>query len=218
MKIILSFSMLLFISFAAAAQQQEKIDLSTGKFYVGINYNTTPYYLKYKGPVDARLQINYKAYPSVHLGYMLSKRASIQIGAAYASTKYQDGSEYYGTSTIEGKYDSIQTRGFIIPVTFRFNFLDINKRLQVFGTSSLTTAYGKTTLEHTTTADGVVTDNYTMDKSAVNLYLSLGVGLNYKINDRLSAYGEYILLNKNLNNAYFPTKHNFNIGLNYKLK
>ena len=220
MKIALSFLMLLILSFAAVAQQQETKDPITGKFYVGVNYNTTPYYLKYKGSdyASSKIQIDYKAYPSVHLGYMLSKRASIQIGAAYASTNYQGGSEYNNTSIIEGDYDTIQTRGFVIPATFRYNILNVNKRLQVFGTSSLTTAYGKTTLEHTSTINGVVTDNYKLDKSTVNVYLSLGLGINYKISDRFHVYGEYILLNKNLNNAFSPNKHNFNIGLNYKFK
>lgn len=133
------------------------------------------------------------------------------------------GTEYNNAGIMEGNYDTIQTRGFIIPVTFRYNFLTISKRLQAYGTASLTTAYGKSTLKNTATRDGVITDTYKVNNSAVNLFLSLGLGLNYRINDRFNAFGEYSIINRNLTGGPYPNRRSldiglFNMGLNYKFK
>ncbi|MDB5263576.1 MAG: hypothetical protein JWQ14_2859 [Adhaeribacter sp.] len=212
--------LLFFNSFSAAAQSHENLSTQPEKFYVGVNYSNTQYFLEPKNfsRVDATHYPNFITYPGIHVGYMLGKRASIQIGVAYAHEKWQIGSEYNNAGIIEGSYDSIFTRGGIIPISFRYNFLNIGKRFHVYGTSSLTAAYGKTTLNHNSTVNEEVTDSYQKNKSALNMYLSLGLGLNYNIGERVGVFGELLLLNKNLSSGYKNQTNTINVGFNYKFK
>jgi len=222
MKITIPCFLLLFLfgSFSVAAQSQETTTASPRKFYIGVNYTNTQYFLKPINyiPADASFYPNFITYPGLNVGYKLGKRASIQIGLAYAHENRQMGSEYNNAGVIEGSYDSISTRGGIIPLTLRYNFLNIGKRLSFYGTSSLTAAYGKTTVNHTTTVNQEVTHKYQLEKSALNMYLSLGLGLNYKLGDRIDVFGEMLLLNKNLNTGYKNQTSTLNVGFNYKFK
>jgi hypothetical protein len=222
MKITIPFFLFLFLfgSFSVAAQNQEPITAPPRKFYIGVNYTNTQYFLKPKNyiPADAGFYPNFITYPGLNVGYKLGKRASIQIGLAYAHENRQMGSENNNTGVIEGSYDSISTRGGIIPLTLRYNFLNIGKRLNFYGTSSLAAAYGKTTVNHTSTVNQEVTDKYQLKKSAFNMYLSLGLGLNCKLGDRFGVFGEMLLLNKNLNTGYKNQASTLNVGFNYKFK
>ena len=123
MKITLPFYLLLLllVSFAAAAQNQENTTIQPKRFYVGVNYTNTQFFLRPKNftPTNVRFNPNFITYPSIHVGYQLGKRASVQIGVAYAHENTEWGSEYNNGGTIEGNYDTIQTRGAIIPLTFR---------------------------------------------------------------------------------------------------
>jgi hypothetical protein len=216
--------LLLFGSFSAIAQDaiaqnQETPSPQPRKFYIGVNYTNAQYSLKPKNynPAYATLNPNFITFPGLHVGYVLGKRTSIQIGVAYAYENWQTGTEYNNSGMIEGNYDAVQTRGGIIPLTFRYNFLDLGKRFQAFGTSSLTAAFGKNTVTHTSTVNNGVTNRYRQEQSALNMYLALGLGLNYKLCDRFDVIGE-MLINKNLSSDLKNTKPTFNVGFNYKFK
>lgn len=50
------------------------------------------------------------------------------------------------------------------------------------------------------------------------MYLSLGLGLNYNIGERVGVFGELLLLNKNLSSGYKNQTNTINVGFNYKFK
>ncbi|MGV3589979.1 MAG: outer membrane beta-barrel protein [Adhaeribacter sp.] len=222
MKVSLPFFLflLLFASFTVAAQNQETTSTQPKRFYVGVNYTNTQYFLRPRNvaPANVRFNPNFLTYPSIHVGYQLGKRASVQIGMAYAHENTEWGSEYNNAGTIEGNYDTIQTRGAIIPLTFRYNLLNIGQRFHVNGTSTLTAAFGKNTVNQTTTSNEQVTSTSQQTVSAFNMYLSLGLGLNYDVSKRFNVYGDLLLFNRNFNSGYRNPSSTFNVGFNYRFK
>jgi hypothetical protein len=222
MKITLPFYLLLLllVSFTAAAQNQEITTVQPKRFYVGVNYTNTQFFLRPRNftPTNRRFNPNFITYPSIHVGYQLGKRASVQIGVAYVHENTEWGSEYNNAGTIEGNYDTIQTRGAIIPLTFRYNLLNIGKRFHVNGTSTLTAAYGKNTINQTTTVNEQVTNKSQQEISAFNMYLSIGLGLNYDVSKRFNVYGDLLLFNRNFNSGYRNQNSTLNVGFNYKFK
>ncbi|WP_026461493.1 outer membrane beta-barrel protein [Adhaeribacter aquaticus] len=220
MKLSLPFVLffILYGSFSAFAQEKGTTINQPRKFYIGVNYTNTQYSLapRNSNPATSRFNPNYITYPGIHVGYMLSKNTSVQIGAAYAHENWQTGSEYNNAGSIEGSYDTIKTRGFIVPVSFRYNFLNLGQRLQFYGTSSLTAAFGKTRVNHTSSVNEIVTYRSLDESAALNMYLSLGLGANYKLGNRFNIFGEMLLLNKNLTSGFKNQKSTLNMGFNYR--
>ncbi|QNF31448.1 porin family protein [Adhaeribacter swui] len=223
MKIFIFYLCLLFSSVSVLAQQQKIKNPEPKKFYVGVDFNTTPYYLKLNSQsTSTLLQSTYfTPYPGIHVGYQVSKKARIQIGAAYGTNRYyQQASTHDNNGVLEGNYAAVNTKGFIVPVSLRYDFLDVSNRFQAYGFATLTTAYTHTTLKSNTTQDGVVTSSDKTNLSGLGLFMGVGLGARYKLNNRFSVFGEYSVLNRNLTGGYTPGKKGLNadllnLGLNY---
>jgi hypothetical protein len=104
-------------------------------------------------------------------------------------------------------------------LTFRYNLIGVNRRLQFYATASLVPVYGTTKQEKTERLGNAQTTTFAAKESGLNVFVTAGLGTTYQISDRLEGFGEAILLNRNLRNPGFRMKTiSFGVGLNYKLK
>ncbi|RDC64361.1 outer membrane beta-barrel protein [Adhaeribacter pallidiroseus] len=223
MKTTFALIFLLFTSVLVWAQQLNPAGDPVKKFYVGVDFNVTPYYLNYNAHQSPPILhgTNFTPYPGIHVGYQVSKRARIQIGAAYATNRYyQQASTRDNNGVLEGNYDAVNTKGLIVPVSFRYDFLDVSKRFRAYGFATLTTVYAHSALKSTATRDGVVLDSYQTKASGVSLSMGLGLGVNYRLNNRFRVFGEYSVVNRNITGGWVPNRRGLdinllNMGLNY---
>ena len=216
MKTLPAVLFLMLFSLAAVAQRSAPADTTARKFFVGVGASNASYHLQFD---NKSLHGRFTPVSTVYAGYKFNSKLSLQIGFAYGARNLNSSATYYKSvdSTIYLN-QSYRTQGFSMPITLRYNLLNLSQRLQFYGTASLIPTYGTAHQKHTETLDGNTTVTYNSKGSGFNLITTAGIGLNYRISNRLDGYGELLLLNRNL--ATFnirPTQPNFGIGLNYRL-
>jgi hypothetical protein len=144
---------------------------------------------------------------SLHFGYKLNKRASVQAGVAYGGDIHRDvdyAHDASGSLTTKFKTYS-RTRVIALPVTMRFVLLYAFKRLPVYATATIMPAYGVTKIENTKTSNNTPVTT-TENHSGINTFATAGFGFNYKIWKQISGTADLLLFKKNLtcaNSRYF---------------
>lgn len=217
------FSSIFFLSlFLSAMAQEQDAGASPGEsFYIGVGVSSTPYVAHYKGN-SAPLGGNFTPLPTLHVGYKPNSRITAQIGIAYGSQTFNSGTSALqddGSILYTNYYT--RTRGFALPLTFRYNLSNSTRRLQVYATASLVPIFTSTSQENTERRGDTQTTTYTGKKSGINASITGGLGATYRVSNRVDFFGETILLNRRVTSPGFSTRADnvsFGLGLNYKIK
>lgn len=189
----------LMLSFPAIASEGDTAKASESKFYLGIELTTITYHIYYKDPLPAgHLTSGYFTPVSLLVGYKMNDRVRVKTGGGYGSSgdKAEWSPNHWATDTLRYKATS-RTNVFSIPVTVQVDLFKAFRRVPLYGMVSAITAYGSTKSSLTETLHGVPSTNYTQDKG-VNVFLMVGLGTNFKINDRFGGYTELFLFKRNL--------------------
>lgn len=211
------FFLSLFLS--ASAQEQDSEAAPAESFYIGVGVSSTSYMAHYKGyPLGG----SFTPLPTLHVGYKPNNRISTQIGIAYGSRHYTNRtSAVQPDGIILYANDHTHTRGFALPITFRYNLSNATKRLQVYATASLVPIITSTSQEKTERKGDTQTTTYSGKNSGTNAFITGGLGATYRVGNRLEVFGEAILLNRRLIGPGFSTRADnvsFGLGANYKVK
>ncbi len=179
------------------AQQRTAPDSTNKKFYVGVGASSIGFNLEYQ---DEPKSGDFRPVISLHGGYKLNKRVSLQIGFSYGNNTDKYDYVYVEAQDKLIYYSEIsQTRAIAIPVTLKYGFLYPFRHLQFYGTTILTPIISSTSLKKTEQREDVTTVTYNTKASGFNAYLTAGFGLNYTISKRLDMYGELHLLHRSFN-------------------
>lgn len=221
MKTFLLSLLLLLFSFAVTAQPAETASIAEKKLYIGASLNTVSYMMGYK---HGRVSGSIEPVITLHAGYQLTRRLSVQIGAGYDKDKEnfaQEGYEYEGDTELTRWNQYNTAKGLATPVSFYFTPFNPNRKLQLYATASIVPVFGSVKLKHIKSKGGATDILFEDDASGMNLFFTAGLMLKYKINDRLEGYLEGNLIYKDLlqrNNYADSNPKSIGAGLNYKLQ
>jgi hypothetical protein len=205
--------------------QQEPSFIEKGKFTIGLNLQTVSYHIYYKeGKTQGPVRSGYFTPISINTGYQLSDRASLRLGFGLGGDRDKLTEQI---QEVEYKRDS-KTIAIVSSLSLYHTFLNLYRKLPIYGTISVVPAYGFTSLS--TTYNGVNGPvSHTVKDNGLNVFAMAGVGFNYQISNRLYGNLSYFFYKKNLsgmNSAHYDwdqgyglrsiTK-SFELGVNYKL-
>ncbi|MFD2513913.1 hypothetical protein ACFSRY_08555 [Pontibacter locisalis] len=101
------------------------------------------------------------------------------------------------TDTI--KYSaSSKTHVLAVPLTAQAILFKDFKRFPIYGTGSAVTAIGSTKAELSETLHGVITSRDIRESGVNNLFVTAGVGFNYRVSERFNGYVEWFAFKTNL--------------------
>ncbi|SIT89635.1 outer membrane beta-barrel protein [Pontibacter indicus] len=224
MKTCLAFLLILLCCFSAFAQQESSY-IENGKFTLGLNLQTVSYHIYYKeGKTQGPVRSGYFTPVFLNSGYQLSDRASVRLGFGLGGDRDRLTEQIH---EVEYKHDS-KTIAIVSSLSFYHTFLNLYRKVPVYGTVSLVPAYGFTSLRTTHNgADGPV--SHTVKDDGLNVFAMAGVGFNYQISNRLYGNLSYFFYKKNLsgmNSSHYDWDQgyglrsiikSFELGMNYKL-
>ncbi|GAA4295357.1 outer membrane beta-barrel protein [Nibribacter koreensis] len=207
MKYVSLLASFLIISFLASAQEQDSANTGNYKFYVGVGLPNFQYQVSYDDSPKKTLFLSGEFLPiDIHFGYKISRRASVQLGLAYGRRTRE--SQTYGTP-LNGNGQTVyhdyyeRTRGFGIPVTGRFVFLNANRKMPIYVVAAVTPAFISSHFSETTTENNVTTTLYDEHNKGMDLFANAGFGLNYRVQRRLNGNVEFLLFKRNLTSQNF---------------
>lgn len=224
MKTYLTLLLPLSCCFSAFAQQEPSY-IEKGKFTIGLNLQTVSYHIYYKeGKTQGSVRSGYFTPISINSGYQLSDRASLRFGIGLGGDRDKLTEQI---QDVEYKHNS-KTVALVSSLSLYHTFLNLYKKLPIYGTVSVVPAYGFTSLQ--TTHNGANgTDSHTAKEGGLNVFAMAGAGFNYQISNRLYGNMSYFFYKKNLsgmNSSHYDwdqgyglrsiTK-SFEMGVNYKL-
>jgi hypothetical protein len=155
---------------------------------------------------------------TAHAGYWLTKRAILQLGVTYGSTKFALlGTDPGSQNQLAYIRESYYTRAFSTHLTGRYVISNTERRLQLYLTASIIPVWATTQVEQTVTEDGLITSRYTSKESNVQVYASAGPGISYRLSKRFELYTEVPLLHHNLSGKAYQKKFMFRSGVNFSL-
>ncbi len=220
MKTLVLSVMLLVCSLAAAAQANPDSTIkSLKRVYVGVEISGVPYSMwdpvkKLSGGITPILHL--------HAGYKLSQRVNLQIGLTYGREREDRLSGiYYGyNDTIIYHFHKSEMKGVAMPITIQINPFRTQRKLRVSATASLAPIIGSVWHQYSEEYEGTRKVTYEDEDAGIYLVATAGVQLNYKISNRLDAFGKVNLMYKDiLNYSYFSfmskSSKSIGIGLNY---
>ncbi len=227
--IILFFS---YTSIAAQAQPADSTHSQKSQLYAGVGLNGRYFLIDYNTNGSLPAHSDYfvaKIYS--HVGYRISNRIEIEVGAAYANDK-----DHYSETYVEapGKYihyhDYSHTRGFMLPVKLNHMLFKVwKKRLTLYGTGSIIPAYSTTKIKKEEVKEDITTTTYTGNGSGFDVFFSSGIGAKFKIWKQFSGYSEVNVLDTNVSGKRAdpwwdlrrrdkPFSHlSYGLGVNYSL-
>ncbi|WP_033316636.1 outer membrane beta-barrel protein [Pontibacter roseus] len=200
--------------------QHSIVESPESKSFIGIGVSTTGYYLPGKPKYEYMAGVT--PFLTIHYGYSLSKRATIQAGLGYGAnesshytTRYVSADEIYEVHAIQN------LRAVVVPVTLKFTPLNPHRKLQLYANATLAPTVGRIKASATESIEGSSLELYNEETSAFNMVATGGLTLNYKMTSRLEGFVDGMLFYKNLHSR--GTLHNqkpmsVGIGLNYRLK
>jgi hypothetical protein len=190
------FALLLpFYTVAQAVPPTDSLNRQTSKFYVGVGFDLGSYPLYYRtvtipGPVYSE----YFRPLALNVGYQLNDQISFQVGAAYGSNQEEDAfPDYVAPDTYIDRRFTSKTKVLAVPLTTRVILVDKHKRFPVYATFNIMPAWGETRFTSTENQNNIPVTK-TFQDSGINLFLTAGVGFNYKIWRRYSGYAEILLI------------------------
>ncbi|MBD1397516.1 hypothetical protein H9Q13_10090 [Pontibacter sp. JH31] len=156
--------------------------------------------------------------------YQLSERASLRLGLGLGGDRDRLTEQIKG---VDYKHDS-RTIAIVSSLSLYHTFLNLYRKLPIYGTVSVVPAYGFTNLQTTHDgADGPIV--HTVKENGLNMFAMAGAGFNYQISNRLYGNMSYFFFKKNLsgmNSSHYDwdqgyglrsiTK-SFELGVNFKL-
>lgn len=208
------------ISFAANAQQTSLPDSTEKRTFIGIGLSSTAYQVM--GKPKYRIVTGVIPFATLHYGYKLSKRATIQAGIGYGGNESVGYSLRYISpdSVYDEKYTQI-VRALVLPITFKFTPFDIRKRLQLYGNASITPVIGHVKAKAEETFEGSTNILYDEKMPSVTVIATAGLTLNYKLSKRIDIYADGNLLYHNFRfkraNRRWLDDASAGIGINYRL-
>jgi hypothetical protein len=224
MKTCLTLLLPVLFCFSAIAQQEPSY-IEKGKFTLGLNLQTVSYHIYYKeGKTQGSVRSGYFTPISINTGYQLSDRASVRVGLGIGGDRDKLTEQI---QDVEYKHDS-RTFALVSSLSFYHTFLNLYRKLPIYGTVSLVPAYGFTSLQTTHNGtNGPV--SHTVKDDGLNVFAMAGAGFNYQISNRLYGNMSYFFYKKNLsgmNSSHYDwdqgyglrsiTK-SFELGVNYQL-
>lgn len=219
MKALFLFSILTLSTLAAVAQVKTDTAVQNRKpFYIGINGLAIGYDLDYNSEPKGG---NIQPYASLYFGHNISKRLRIQAGAWYSTDNRDFGSIYVESADKLIYYGDIsRTKGVGMPITVDYVLFYPLKKLQFYGTATLTPMYSTTFAEKSETREDVKTTTYSEKASGVNTFITAGFGIGYPISKRFDTYLNYYLISRNFNKGLqprdqYPYQGSLALGLNY---
>ncbi|NDK54760.1 outer membrane beta-barrel protein [Pontibacter fetidus] len=211
-------SLTLSLSSLAAVAQPNLDSTLEKKLYVGINGLAIGFDLKYsEEPKGANIQ----PYTSIYFGFKPNEKLRMQVGAWYGTDNRNFGSVYVESEDKLIYYDDIsKTKGVGIPITADYVLFYPLKKLQFYGTATLTPMYSTTYAEKSKTQDGIKTITYSAEASGINTFITAGFGIAYPISKRFDTYLNYYLISRNFNKDLqprdqYPYQGSLALGLNY---
>ena len=200
--------------------QNAEGEASTSKSFIGASFSTTGYYLIGKPKYEYITGVT--PFLTIHYGYTLSKRATIQAGLGYGANE----SSHYTTRYVspDEVYEVQKTqdiKAVIVPITLKFTPFNPYRKLQLYVNATLAPTVGRIRASAIESIEGKSLELYNEETSAFNVVATGGLTLNYKMTSRLDGFVDGMLFYKNLHSR--GALHNqkpmsVGIGLNYKLK
>lgn len=198
------------------------------KFYTGISFSTVSHHIYYKNSKAQEIfNLGYFAPLSLYLGYNFGRNMRVQAGLAYGGS-----SEKFSWTPDNKVFHTVSSRTNVIamPVTLQHVIFKVFRRFPLYVTGTLMPAYGISQTEYSQSENGVTAQVIDGTDQGINAFVTAGIGVNYKISQRLYGQVEYHALKYNLNgkNSLFydwDQEHvglmhlykSVGIGLNYKL-
>lgn len=214
----------LFIFFLALVPpvlgQSSESETAASKSFIGAGLSTTGYYLIGKPKYEYITGVT--PYLTIHYGYTLSKRATLQIGLGYganestlSTTRYVSADEIYEVQKTQN------IKAAVVPITLKFTPFSPHRKLQLYANATVAPTVGYIKASASESMEGNTMELYNEETSAFNVVATGGLTLNYKMTSRLDGFVDGMLFYKNLHSR--GTLHNqkpmsVGIGLNYKLK
>lgn len=202
------------------AQQADSVKsvAADKKLYVGIEFNTVSYMLRYD---ERKISGSVEPVATLHVGYRLNRRLNVQVGIGYDRDKEDFPREYYENEddtelTYQNEYNT--TSGLAIPVSFQFTPFNPARRLQLYAKAAFVPVFGSTRLQNVKRKGDVSTILYDVEASGTNLFFIGGLLLKYRISNRLDGYVEGNLIYKDMlrqNNYADSAPKSVGIGINY---
>lgn len=229
MKTSLAFQLIFFLfPVLAVAREGDTAKVRYDKLYAGISFSTVSHHIYYK---DSKAQdiisSGYFAPLSLYLGYNFGRNMRVQAGLAYGGS-----SEKFSWTPDNKVFHTASSRTNVIamPVTLQHVMFKVLKRFPLYATGTLMPAYGISQTEYSQSENGTTTQITKETDKGVNTFVTAGIGINYKISQRLYGQVEYHALKHNLNgrNSFFHDwdqgftgllhfYKSVGLGVNYKL-
>ena len=185
-----------FLSLAAMAQS-DTTGAKENRLYIGAGFSTVSYHIYYNEPDEGEKHgAAYFAPLSLNIGYKWNERNSIQVGIAYGGS-YDHFSWSAGSNDTLSFEISSRTHVLAVPVNIRHTLFKAFKRFPVYGTATVMPALGFTKTSTIETRHQVATTS-TLRDSGINIFLTAGVGVEYKISKRFRGFFEYQAYKHNL--------------------
>ncbi|MCP2042886.1 outer membrane beta-barrel protein [Pontibacter sp. HSC-36F09] len=214
--------------FFALASKEDTTRVRYDKLYAGISFSTVSHHIYYK---DSKAQdiisSGYFAPLSLYLGYNFGRNMRVQAGLAYG------GSSEKFSWTPDNKVihtASSRTNVIAMPITLQHVMFKAFRGFPVYAAGTLMPAYGISQTEYAQSDNGATAQVSKVTERGVNTFVTAGIGINYKISQRLYGQVEYHALKHNLTgrNSFFHDwdqgftgllhfYKSVGIGLNYKL-
>ncbi|KAA5545639.1 hypothetical protein [Adhaeribacter rhizoryzae] len=186
---------------------QDSLSQVQHRRYIGYYITNLSYHIYYNNPETAgEMPSGYFTPVTVNFGYKLNNRITLQAGLSYGRDKISKEFQTLLSPDNYLNYDGVSiTNAIALPLTLRFIFIGINKKLPIYATATCMPAYGRTRLKTTVSRGGVINSRNVTD-SGLNTFFNAGFGINYKIKKRFSGFTEIQLVKSNLagyNSRYY---------------
>lgn len=229
MKTLFLFLLLSLSTLAAVAQADSDstlINKQQGRVTIGVNVNTISFHIYYEADkTPGAVRSGYFVPVSLNVGYQLTDRIKLQAGLGLGrdthevTEQLQNGEQNYRSKTV----------AFAVPVSGYLTFLNLYKKLPVYGVVAIIPAYGVTTTNVTET-DDEGSRSYTIKDSGADVFGIAGLGFNYKVSERFYGKVSYFLYKTNLtgpNSTFYDWDYGYpgarsfikslELGINYRL-
>ncbi len=219
MRTILLVTALFLVTLNANAQHISSPDSSEKRTFIGAELSTTGYYVI--GKPKYMFKMGVMPYLTVHYGYQLSKRASIQAGIGYGANMGTIYSSRYASA--DSVYDVTGTqdiKALVMPVTLRFTPFNPQKRLQLYMHATLAPVIGHIKASSSESFDGNTKEVYNENYNSLNVVATAGLSADYKISNRYTGFINSTLFYQNLHKrgrVHQSQPFYFGIGVNYNL-
>lgn len=217
------FSLFAVLSVQAQQPTKDKPDEAAGSSsFLEVRVSAMPYEAVGK-PKYYRMQGLGLPFISLHYGYRLSERATVQVGLGYGFNEMSGG----GTARIIS-IDSIyfeqhfqRITAISVPFMIAYTPFNPNRRFQIYGNLSLAPVYRRITARASQSLQGKYENMelYNDESSSFTLVAMAGVTANYRLSKRLSVLADCSLsyFNFEYQNPQSFRNNSKGIGLNYRL-